>query len=181
MLTYGVPQKTAQQLAKSLDRVSVEAGEVAQKASYNGNLNRAIKFGDISFAAGQLEREVRQGVVRPLKQGEPLRRVQNNLQGLNRDFQRLNDHILEVNQMPVTLEHSIADTRALLRELRQELNGAGGGGGGRLIECRAADQGFEEHILQPHVGFGQTLKEAEKAALRACEAHHGRCRIVTCR
>jgi len=179
-LSYGMPLQTAQQLARTLQSISLESGDVAQKASMNGNLVRARRFGDVSFYSGQLERDLRQGVVRPLRQGESIRRVANNLQNMNHEFQRLNAEIAEIQQMPITLERSIANAKALHRELRQELQG-GGIDPIHLVECRAADEGFEEHILRPHVGVGRTVREAERNAIVECQRYHGRCRIVSCR
>jgi hypothetical protein len=68
---------------------------------------------------------------------------------------------------------------ASLRALRL---GTGGHGPrpGRMIECVAVDQGHEEHF-GGHKGFGETTMRAERSAMRACLAVHGRCEIRSCR
>lgn len=51
--------------------------------------------------------------------------------------------------------------------------------GGRQIQCMAVDRGWEEHRMG-HVGYGRTLYEAQRNALRACQLEHDQCRIRSC-
>jgi len=58
--------------------------------------------------------------------------------------------------------------------------GPGPGPGPSLLRCVAVDAGWEEHF-GGHLGYGRTIYEAQRMALRECERHHGRCRIQSCR
>lgn len=77
------------------------------------------------------------------------------------------------------LRMQLHQAAASLRALRL---GSGGHGPrpGRMIECVAVDQGHEEHF-GGHKGFGETTMRAERSAMRACLAVHGRCEIRSCR
>jgi hypothetical protein len=78
------------------------------------------------------------------------------------------------------LRMQLHQASASLRALRLGAGGHGPRPGSRMIECVAVDQGHEEHF-GGHKGFGETTMRAERSAMRACLAVHGRCEIRSCR
>lgn len=113
--------RTSADLAQTLTEISREADRVADQARDNGNLIRSRRFADVAYVSRNLAQDLRQTVLRPLRQGAPLHRISNNLDFLQRDFADLNNAFNVINHVPRHLEEKAREGRHLHQTLKHLL------------------------------------------------------------
>ena len=174
----GPALNVAQNLTQTLRTLSQQSDQVAQRARFNGNYQRARKFTRLSNASSDLARGVRFNVVRPLR-NHNRRRAKMGMQSLRSEFRHLNQIVSNIYRVPPRVQDTLQRKTRQAQRLRSILNQGGGHGPGGLIKCTAVDNGWEEHF-GGHSAYGRTIYEAQRAAIRSCERVHGSCRISRC-
>ncbi|MEZ4751056.1 MAG: hypothetical protein R3B54_10670 [Bdellovibrionota bacterium] len=181
----------AQQLINNLNELTALTQRRAQMAYNNGNMRLYNDLRDISYMATRMGQEVQQGVVRPLRFGQPPFVVRQNLNDLRFDLRRLNQSVLALPIAP-QIKREMDQVEASFQQLSAVLNGGFPGPhpipgpgpipvpGPQQYKCEAVDTGFEEHIFRPHVGYGPNVVIAQRLAIQNCQREHGSCSIRSC-
>jgi hypothetical protein len=173
--------ETAESLYLNLSELSFEAQELADQARYRGDYRAAREWSSIARASANLSFDVQSDVYDALNNGRrSLNLIEYEVRRIETQYLRLEtridqcSYVLSVRRLTRRIDSNFQD-------LYDQLQGCGGGGGGGRdnFQCRAADNGWEEHWTG-HVGYGRTRREAERNAITECERHHGRCRLTRC-
>ena len=125
-------ETTAHKLALALGELAEDALDAADRADDNGNTGRAEKLFDVAQAAKSLSNKVTGQIVRPLQRGGTLAAAKTQLGRLKLSFERLDDAVLELNNVPGALAQDLLDAKRLTRKLKTLLD-AGSRDDGRIV------------------------------------------------